>query len=239
MQTNAVSTAVKPNDQPGQLMQILVLDDSEIDRQRLIRICRKAGLAFQPTEAASIAEMAEALDAKDFDLVFIDYLLVGEDGLDAVDLLHAHPTQTAASIMIAGEGRLDIAVEAMRRGCSDYVTKQDLSVEALQKSIAMSVERRMLSASLAEERAQRLTLEQTVKLYANACSADMRSILASTLRRVRKLRQHGSGESFAADLGDVEAQIDLLWNALPAFGEACDTALNEPGKQQLPSPTKH
>lgn len=237
MQTNAASTALKLDENPGQLMQILVLDDSEIDRQRLIRLCRKAGLAFQPTEVASLAEMKEALDRTDFDLVFIDYLLVGEDGLAAVDLLLAHPTQTAASIMIAGEGRLDIAVEAMRRGCSDYVTKQDLSVEALQKSIAMSVERRMLGASLAEERAQRLTLEQTVRLYANACSSDMRSILAATLRRVRKLRQHGSGEKFANDLGEVEAQIDLLWNALPSFGEACETALSD--DRRLPGPTRH
>ena len=234
MQTTAVSTATIPEQQTGQLMRILVLDDSEIDRQRLIRLCRKAGLAFQPTEAASLAEMRKALDETEFDLVFIDYLLVGEDGLEAVDILMAHPNQKAASIMIAGEGRLDVAVEAMRRGCSDYVTKQDISVEALQKSIATSVERRMLGAALEEERAQRLLLERTVRFYANACSADMRSILAATLRRVRKLRHHGTDDGFAADLGQVEAQIDLLWNALPTFGEACETALTD--KPRLPGP---
>lgn len=234
MLTTAMSTALNPEKQTGQLMRILVLDDSEIDRQRLIRLCQKAGLAFQPTEAVGLDEMRKALDETEFDLVFIDYLLVGEDGLEAVDLLMAHPTQKAASIMIAGEGRLDIAVEAMRRGCSDYVTKQDLSVEALQKSIATSVERRMLGASLEEERAQRLLLERTVRFYANACSADMRSILAATLRRVRKLRNHGTGDSFADDLGQVEAQIDLLWNALPAFSDACETALTD--KPRLPGP---
>lgn len=238
MQTTAVSTALNPEKSTGQLMNVLVLDDSEIDRQRLIRLCRKAGLAFQPTEASSLDDMRKALDETDFDLVFIDYLLVGGDGLEAVDLLMAHPTQKAASIMVAGEGRLDIAVEAMRRGCSDYVTKHDLSAEALQKSIATSVERRMLGASLEEERAQRLLLERTVRFYANACSADMRSILAATLRRVRKLRHHGKeGESFANDLGQVEAQIDLLWNALPAFGEACETALN--GKPRLSGPQEN
>jgi hypothetical protein len=52
----------------------------------------------------------------------------------------------------------------------------------------------------------------------------MRSLLAATLRRVRKLRDHGSGEAFVADLAAVETHIDRLWTAMPAFADACDAA---------------
>jgi DNA-binding NtrC family response regulator len=152
MQTTNVSTALKVQEQSEPTMQILVIDDSEIDRQRLIRLCRSAGLRFDATEVTTLAEMREALADTNFDIVFIDYLLAGEDGLQAVELLSGFPGQTGSSIMIAGEGRLDVAVEAMRRGCADYITKSGLTVEAIQKSIATSMERRMLSLSLHEER---------------------------------------------------------------------------------------
>ena len=104
---------------PSRHMNILVLDDSEVDRKRILRLCTDAGLTFVPTEVPSIAEMQQALAAESFDLVLIDHMLVGENGLDAIDVLTDDPDQTAVSIMIAGEARIDVAVEAMRRGCSD------------------------------------------------------------------------------------------------------------------------
>jgi DNA-binding NtrC family response regulator len=174
--------AVTPRD-----MRILVIDDNELDRQRVLRLCSRAGLRFDAVEVASLDEMAAALDETAFDLIFVDYLLAGETGLDAVDALIAHPDQhAAAAIMIAGEGQIDIAVEAMRRGCSDYLTKSMMNVDTLQKSIASALERRMLFTAIDEERR-----------YAT-----------------------GDGGPYAADLGTLEQDIDRLWDALPAFGEA-------------------
>ena len=206
-------------------MQVLVIDDSETDRQRILRLCTDAGLNFEPTEVGTIKEMRQALKSKKFDLVFIDYLLAGEDGLDAIDLLNQHPEQKAASIMIAGEGQIGIAVEAMRRGCSDYLTKPEMTVQTLQKSVATALERRMLTYLLQEERELRHSLERNIRKYANSCSAEMRSILSATLRRVRKLRTQILSEDNVIELGALEASIDRLWDALPAFSEATDTAI--------------
>ncbi len=206
-------------------MAVLVLDDSEVDRKRIIRLCKDAGLNMVAIEVATLDQMREALEGQQFDLVFIDYLLVGEDGLDAVEILNKDPNQTAASIMIAGEGRLDIALEAMRNGCSDYLTKSSLTVEALQKSVASALERRIMGLALKEERDQRHKLEQSIRLYANACSMEMRSILAATLRRVRTLRSLQMSEEQHSQLGHLEASIDKMWKALPSFGEGTSGAL--------------
>ena len=215
---DAADSAVTTRD-----MRILVIDDNELDRQRVLRLCSRAGLRFDAVEVASLDEMAAALDETAFDLIFVDYLLAGETGLDAVDALIAHPDQhAAAAIMIAGEGQIDIAVEAMRRGCSDYLTKSMMNVDTLQKSIASALERRMLFTAIDEERSARAALENSIREYANACTAEMRSILSATLRRVRKLRNYttGGGGDYTADLGTLEQDIDRLWDALPAFGEA-------------------
>lgn len=229
---------------PVRVMNILVLDDSEVDRKRLLRLCGDAGLSFTGTEAASLADLREALGSKRFDLVFIDHLLAGEDGLDAVDLLLSGPDQTATLIMVTGEGRVDIAVEAMRRGCSDYLTKSELSVDVLRKTVASALERRMMSDSLEKERERRIRLETAVRSYANACSVEMRTILASALRRVRKLRTHDSSPEYARQLGELEFSIDRLWNALPRFGDETalaitagrDTASAEAGDPAFPLP---
>ena len=220
--------------EPDRTMNILVLDDSEVDRRRLLRLCESAGLNFVGTEAATISEMRSALESRDFDIVFIDYLLVDEDGLDAVRLLVEDPAQTAVSIMIAGEGRMDIAIEAMRLGCSDYLTKSDISVEALQKSLATALERQLMTTSLRQERDRREKLERAIRRYASACSMEMRTILAGTLRRIRKLRAYASSEDHASQLGDLERSIDKLWEALPEFNE--NTLLEIAGEDRAASP---
>ena len=212
---------------PSRHMNILVLDDSEVDRKRILRLCTDAGLTFVPTEVPSIAEMQQALAAESFDLVLIDHMLVGENGLDAIDVLTDDPDQTAVSIMIAGEARIDVAVEAMRRGCSDYLIKSKMSPEALQKSVATALERRMMGFALREEREKRQKLELAVRRYANACSVEMRTILAATLRRVRKLRSMSMSNEHASQLGDLEDSIDKLWDALPQFGEQAAIAMAE------------
>ncbi|MEO0918306.1 MAG: response regulator, partial [Pseudomonadota bacterium] len=151
---------------PGRRMNVLILDDSDVDRKRLVRLCAEAGLNFACTEVPTLDAMRGALRSQKFDIVFIDHLLVAENGLDAVKVLADDAEQTAVSIMIAGEGRIDVAVEAMRRGCSDYMLKSALSVESLQKSVATALERRILHLALNEERDQRRKFELAVRQYA-------------------------------------------------------------------------
>lgn len=220
--------AAPPAAEPERPMRILVIDDSEMDRRRLLRLCREAGLGFAATEVATIDEMRAALWDQAFDLVFIDYLLAGEDGLSAVDLL-AEQSDHPAAIMIAGEGRIDIAVEAMRRGCSDYVTKTDLSVATLRKSVATAIERRLTAFALDAERQRRKELERAVRDYANACSAEMRTILSAALRRVRSLRGGGLGSEQVANLAALETGIERLWEALPVFREGAGRTLERAG----------
>jgi CheY-like chemotaxis protein len=225
MLTQAEKNVPQIDTVPVEPLRILVLDDSEVDRNRLIRLCGEAGLNFDATEAASMAELRAALKETSFDIVFIDNLLNGEDGLEALELLKQAENQSAVSIMIAGEGRIDIAVEAMRRGCSDYMTKSGLSVAALQKSVATALERRMMNTALGDERERRRKLERAVRRYANSSSVEMRAILAGALRRVRKLRSLPLSSEHAMHLADLEHSIDRLWEALPQMGKQVELAV--------------
>lgn len=216
------SPAVTPDESPVEVsarpMRILVIDDNELDRQRLIRLCDQAGLRFDATEVEGLADLQKALDSASYDIIFIDYFLAGDTGLDALEMLTRHDRQrTAAAIMLAGEGQINIAVEAMRRGCSDYMTKAMMNVDTLQKSIATALERRLMVEELAEARDARVEVEEAIRAYARACTSEMREILSGTLRRVRKLRSYkGMGNvDYVVDLHSLESEIDRLWEALP------------------------
>jgi DNA-binding NtrC family response regulator len=219
-------------DASAKRMNVLVLDDSEVDRHTVMRLCNRTGLNCTMTEADTLPSFQRALDQTSFDLVFIDFHLGADTGFDAINLLIGHKNQpSAAAIMIAGEGQIDIAVEAMRQGCADYLTKSMLSVEAIQKSVAAALERQMIMVQFADERRTRQMLEASVKRYAEAATAEMRNLLSATLRRVRLMRRHKGGPDYMHDLTTLETEVDRLWEALPNFRQRVSNSLSEGSKR--------
>lgn len=239
------SSAKTPEDQdapsPARSMRILIIDDNELDRQRLTRLCGQAGMRFDATEVAGLSDLTAALDETPYDIIFIDYYLAGDTGLDALEILSKHENQKqSAAIMLAGEGQINIAVEAMRQGCSDYMTKAMMNVDTLQKSIATALERRLMADELSEARNGRVDVENAIRAYARSCTAEMREILSGTLRRVRKLRGYKAmaNVDYFVDLHALESEIDRLWDAMPEFNGSNNLPNTEPVKA-LPNPTRH
>lgn len=215
--TNATDQEAQALSRP---MRILIIDDNELDRQRLIRLCGQAGLSFDATQVEGLQQLEDALSQDQYDLIFIDYFLAGDTGLEALEIISAHEQhKRAAAIMLAGEGQISIAVEAMRQGCSDYMTKAMMNVDTLQKSIATALERQMMSDALVAEQQARQEIEDSIIAYSKACTSEMRSVLAGTLRRVRKLRKYQAERNaeYSVDLSTLETDIDRLWDALPDF----------------------
>ncbi|QDC07895.1 response regulator [Oceanicola sp. D3] len=169
-------------------LRALVLDDDDIDHLRLQRICERAGLDLEVTEAYTIAEMREKLDTP-FDVAFIDYNLGMETGLDALKVLLGHEEQSQViPIMLTSVTRRAIAVEAMRRGCADYLVKEEMSVDNLRKSMVSAFERRMFYASISDARAFQEKMKHTITQFLTSCGPEMREILSGTLAHIRKVR---------------------------------------------------
>lgn len=177
-------------------LRVLVLDDDEIDRMRLLRMCQKTGMSLEPTEAATLAELRSALDRAEYDLIFLDYSLGMDTGLDGLKLVQGHADQAdAIPIMVTSVARHDIAVAAMRNGCADYLLKEELTVAALRKSIATAVERRMFLSALGNARAFQRATQQTIGRFSRSCGPEFRGALSATLRQIRQLRASGAVDS--------------------------------------------
>ncbi|WP_261385396.1 response regulator [Vannielia litorea] len=200
MNDNAMSTQPVPFPAPPTAtstamptrLRALVIDDDDIDHLRLQRICERAGLDLDITEAYTIAEMRKKLDTP-FDVAFIDYNLGMETGLDALKVILGHEEQAQIiPIMLTSVTRRAIAVEAMRRGCADYLVKEELSVDNLRKSMVSAFERRMFYASISDARAFQDKMKRTIRQFLTSCGPEMREILSNTLSNIRKIRKDES-----------------------------------------------
>lgn len=207
-------------------IRVLVLDDSRVDRRRIDRMCREADLEVDLFEAASLAAFATALEDAPFDIFLIDYRLGEGDGLIALEMLHRHPVQCAgAAIMVAGEGQIQVAVDAMKAGCGDFLLKDHLTADVLARAIGRALDR-----GLHAPEARSVEPGAMARAFARDNSVEMRAILSAMLRHVRTIRHAGGPEGA---LQGVEAATARLWNFLEALrtserGAQPGTPLPEP-----------
>lgn len=130
---SAPAISIGPDDRTTQTrIKALLLDDSMFDRARIRRMSRKTELTLDLTEVGDIAELRQAIAREVFDLVFIDYRLPQGDGLDVLEYIKNSPLNSdAATIMITGNGDMETAVMAMRNGCHDFLTKDEMTADQL------------------------------------------------------------------------------------------------------------
>ena len=177
-----------PGSVAGLPVRALVLDDSAFDRGQVGRLLRKVCGSVAVRDAADLDEFRTALDEVDYDLVMIDYLLVGTTGLTALDVLTEHPRQSGSTaIMVAGEGNLDVALTAMRRGCRDYIPKSDLSVDGLREVLGRALDRTFERAATESPEALTRTVENAAVRFASASGTVAAALSREILRRVGPL----------------------------------------------------
>jgi len=99
---------------------ILIVDDEPLIRESLYEILRIEG--FDVQMASSGEEAVEILKSHLIDIVVTDLKLPQLSGLDLLDEINKdYPTTEV--ILITGYGSIETAVEAMKKGAFEYITK--------------------------------------------------------------------------------------------------------------------
>jgi PAS domain S-box-containing protein len=136
-------------------LKILVVDDDEVDRLAVRRALKSANIQMELSEAQTCATALATLSEYSFDCVFLDYLLPDGDGLTLVNEIRQAGIKTPV-VVLTGQGDEQIAVELMKAGASDYLSKSKLSPENLSKSLrnVIRLYRAEMQAALANQRRQ-------------------------------------------------------------------------------------
>lgn len=106
-------------------LKILILEDNESDADLLIRELKKSGLSFTAEIVQTRITFERALESFDPDLILSDYSLPSFDAVTAFQIkqhTHAH----TPFIIISGTIGEENAVELIKAGVTDYVSKNKL-----------------------------------------------------------------------------------------------------------------
>jgi DNA-binding NtrC family response regulator len=136
---------------------VLIVDDEKHTRDGLRRLLEDD---YDVYIAADIAGAIDVLEREQIDLLLTDLRLGNEDGMILIDraLRMPHPP---ISIMMTAYGSVDTAVEAMKRGAYDFVTKP-LNLDKVELLIARALQSRKLeqeNRTLREQVDERYGLE--------------------------------------------------------------------------------
>ena len=183
---------------------ILYVDDYPLDRQLVRDALEKEHGGFRVTEAASRAEFEDALAKGSFDLVLSDFNILGFEGLQVLEAVHAKDKQIPV-VIVTGTGSEEVAVEAMKRGAADYVIKTPKHIQRLPITIYAVLEKKYLE----EERKQ--AEERFRAIYENAVEGIYQSTLEGRYLNVNPATARIYGYDFPqemmAQVLDIKSQI--------------------------------
>ena len=99
---------------------ILIVDDELVVRDSLGKWFTSEGYAARPVGSAR--EALETIQKEEFDIALLDIKMPGRDGMELqARLREADPELTV--VMMTGYASVDTAVQALKHGAYDYITK--------------------------------------------------------------------------------------------------------------------
>ena len=117
-------------------LRILHLEDSDLDAELIEAEFENLGRPVVITRVMTREEFAAAAAPGRHDLILADYVLPTFDGLSALGIAHVQCPDTPF-VFCSGTLGEDVAVEALKNGATDYVTKQRL--DRLPRTVARAL----------------------------------------------------------------------------------------------------
>ena len=146
--TSAIAHAFNPPQlEPANLLNLVIVDDERAVRD----VCREVArsLGFNTTVAESAEHAYRLLETQAIDVVLLDLKLPGANGLDALHKIKQRRPD-AEVVVVTGYATVQSAVQAMKNGAYDYVTKPftidelRLLLERVATHLKLKTENRML-----------------------------------------------------------------------------------------------
>ncbi len=153
---------------------ILMIDDSPEDREHIARLIASSERGWAVQAAESGDEGVALCRANAPDCVLLDNRLEAEDGLDVLPKLK-ELNRFCPVIMLTGLGSDAIAIEAIKRGASDYLVKTELSHVSLVTTIGNAMQRATLERRLSSQQIENQRQQDRVRWLEKALN-DLKSM---------------------------------------------------------------
>ncbi len=200
---------------------VLVVDDEKEIREVLSKaLSRIAGFRVEVAENAD--EALQRIQKERFDLVLTDLKMPGKDGLQLLSEI-SKTNPDILTVMMTGHGTIDSALEAMRRGASDYLMKP-LNLEEIIVRLQKVLEERQRFVRLKDFAIQLEKANQELRRldamkseFVSVASHELRTPLSAIKNAVQLVLSGKTGEineTQAKFLSMAERNINRLTNIL-------------------------
>ncbi|MDR3341768.1 MAG: response regulator [Treponema sp.] len=103
---------------------VLVVDDSQIMRNIIKNMVLTLKMPCQFVEAANGEDALRQMQAKEIDLVFLDWNMPKVSGIEFLKMVRSiDKYKTLPIIMVTSEAARYSVIEALKNGATDYITK--------------------------------------------------------------------------------------------------------------------
>ncbi len=187
-------------------LKILFLEDVSADAELESRELRRGGVDCVTQRVETKEAFVRALDEFEPDVILSDFSLPTFDGLSALDIAQEKRPDTPF-IFVSGTIGEERAIEALKRGATDYILKTNL------RRLAPAVRRAMEDV---EERAARRRAEQEVaeqrEFYRSVIDLDRNFIFAKDREGRFTLVNQALAEAYGCSVNDLLAKTDAEFN---------------------------
>lgn len=154
-------------------LRVLLVDDNPLDRGMIRRELRDEFGELQFLEVTNQAELDNAIESEDFEIVITDYQIRWTNGLAVLREVRQR-YENCPVVMFTATGNEEIAVEAMKAGLNDYVIKNMHHIVRLRAAVRAAIENASVRrrAAYLELRLQNLLAQ--LKVGAFSCTLDGR-----------------------------------------------------------------
>lgn len=218
-------TASRATAAPGYL---LVVDDNELNRDMLCRQLQRQGHLVEAAEGG--ADALRQIAEKPFELVLLDVLMPGMDGLAVLEAIKSDPKrESLAVIMISALDEMDRVVECLRAGAEEYLMKPFEPV-LLQARVVASLERKRLRDRERERSRELERANDELQQFAYVASHDLQEplrtmrVYAQLLSRRWRDRMDPDSEQFLNFIVDASGRMQTLVGDVLALSRVNRTA---------------
>lgn len=133
---------------------MLIIDDNPDDREYYVRSLKKVlDVSYRCLETQEGKKGIEIINSRKCDCVLLDYSLPGMNGLEVLKRINSHHPFMPV-ILLTGQGNEAVAVEAIKHGAYDYLTKSSLNTERLHQTIKAAINHNLMKQHIAVKDAE-------------------------------------------------------------------------------------
>lgn len=148
-------------------LSILVIDDDSVSRQMVRRLLECTTLKVEIEEIETAMQAVQTLSDKKFDIALLDYRLPDGNALTVLKTLRKYGRLHTPIIVMTAHAQQETANEAMQEGAQDYLPKEEITADNLERAIRYSMQRHHLTHELLWSR-ERERREKELRLLQNS-----------------------------------------------------------------------